>query len=171
MPTNPGRAPAEVEACYARQLDAMRLPEGIISKVSLPDGTITEVPGRGLQRPPSFEMDDFEKSYWKANPVVTKEMTSKFVDVRVSSEDGSPRRIVDYLGFNRLSVARFVALYRLHGRGLLTHFLSAMAARCRKMLETSCLGTAWELRLKTTSKPKRQVERQCCRFPVQDDVR
>ncbi|OAP57320.1 hypothetical protein AYL99_08058 [Fonsecaea erecta] len=82
LPTKPGRAPPTVEACYEVQLDAMRLPLGVISKVRMPDGTITEVRGRGLQRPPSFEMDDFEKSYWTKKPTVTKEMWDNFVEVR-----------------------------------------------------------------------------------------
>lgn len=107
LPTKPGRAPPSVEACYEVQLDAMRLPRGVISKVRMPDGTITEVRGRSLQRPPSFEMDDFERQYWTKKPTVTKEMASTFVEMRACSEDGSPDRMVDYLDFNRLGMERF----------------------------------------------------------------
>jgi len=89
LPVNPGDAPATVEAYYELQLDAMRLPQGVISKVKLPDGTLTEVPGRGLQRPPSFHMDDFERRYWKSKPTLTKAMADQFVDVRRCS-DGKP---------------------------------------------------------------------------------
>lgn len=79
LPPNPGRAPASVEAYYERQLDAMRLPQGLIADIELPDGTITRVPGRGLQRPPSFEMDEFESRYWTNQPVLTADVTKKFV--------------------------------------------------------------------------------------------
>lgn len=107
LPTNPGRAPPTVEASYELQLDAMRLPHGLISKIKLPDGTITEVRGRGLQRPPSFEMDDFEKRYWTTKPVVTKEMTRKFVEVRLCSEDALSEQLAEYIDLDCL--ARFVS--------------------------------------------------------------
>ncbi|KEF53037.1 uncharacterized protein A1O9_10945, partial [Exophiala aquamarina CBS 119918] len=89
LPVNPGDAPATVEAYYELQLDAMRLPQGVVSLVKLPDGTITQVPGRGLQRPPSSNMDDFERRYWTSKPTMTKEMADQFIDVRRSS-DGKP---------------------------------------------------------------------------------
>ncbi|OAL28825.1 hypothetical protein AYO22_02690 [Fonsecaea multimorphosa] len=98
LPTKPGRAPPTVEHCYELQLDAMRLPSGVTSKVRMPDGTITEVRGRGLQRPPSFEMDDFEKRYWTKKPTVTKEMW-KFVEGRPCGDVSS---IVDTLEFKAL---------------------------------------------------------------------
>lgn len=106
LPTNPGNAPASVEAYYELQLDAMRLPQGVVSKVRLPDGTYHEVPGRGLQRPPSFNMDDFERRYWTSKPVVTKEMAKQFVDVQhLSNNQG-----LDQLSFglNGLSMERCV---------------------------------------------------------------
>ncbi|EXJ74930.1 uncharacterized protein A1O5_01626 [Cladophialophora psammophila CBS 110553] len=99
LPTKPGRAPPTVEACYELQLDAMRLPPGVTSKVRLPDGSVTEVRGRGLQRPPSFEMDEFEKRYWTKKPIVTKEMWNNFVEVRAC--EGVPK-IVDTLKFEAL---------------------------------------------------------------------
>lgn len=105
LPVNPGDAPATVEAYYELQLDAMRLPQGLISKVKLPDGTITDVPGRGLQRPPSFNMDDFERRYWTSKPTLTKEMADQFVDVRRCS-DGKPLSPLS-LNWNCL-VERFV---------------------------------------------------------------
>ncbi|KIV93852.1 hypothetical protein PV10_05036 [Exophiala mesophila] len=76
---NPGRAPPLVEAYYERQLDAMRLPEGWVADIELPDGNVTRVPGRNLQRPPSFEMDEFESQYWTKRPVLTKDVTKRFV--------------------------------------------------------------------------------------------
>ncbi|OQU94586.1 hypothetical protein CLAIMM_00921 isoform 2 [Cladophialophora immunda] len=111
LPTKPGRAPPTVEACYEVQLDAMRLPPGVTSKVRMPDGTITEVRGRGLQRPPSFEMDDFEKRYWTKKPIVTKEMWKNFVEVRACGDVSS---IVDNLEFKAFGMERFV----LRRRGL-----------------------------------------------------
>ncbi|KIW82209.1 hypothetical protein Z517_05236 [Fonsecaea pedrosoi CBS 271.37] len=101
LPTKPGRAPPTVEACYEVQLDAMRLPLGVISKVRMPDGTITEIRGRGLQRPPSFEMDEFEKRYWTKKPTVTREMWDNFVEVRASGEASS---LVDILEFKALGL-------------------------------------------------------------------
>jgi hypothetical protein len=105
---NPGDAPATVEAYYELQLDAMRLPQGLVSRVRLPDGTITEVPGRGLQRPPSFNMDDFERRYWTSKPTLTKEMATQFVDVRRCS-DGKPLDQLSF-GLNGLSMERFVPI-------------------------------------------------------------
>ncbi|KIW99980.1 uncharacterized protein Z518_10908 [Rhinocladiella mackenziei CBS 650.93] len=103
LPTMPGRAPASIEACYELQLDAMRLPKGFVSRVRLPDGTITEVRGHGLQRPPSVEMDDFERRYWTSKPTLTKEMTAKFVEVRAFDEEIPSNRLEEYLDFDKLN--------------------------------------------------------------------
>ena len=105
LPPNPGRAPPTVEAYYELNLDAMRLPQGLICEVKLPDGTITEVPGRGLQRPPSSEMDDFEKRYWSSKPVVTHDMATQFVVRRCSDLQTMNSISAD---FNNLGVERFV---------------------------------------------------------------
>lgn len=108
LPTKPGRAPPNIEACYEMQLDAMRLPKGVISKLRLPDGTITEVRGQGLQRPPSLEMDDFERRYWKSKPVLTKEMTSQFIYVRACDKGIAADSVLDYLDANVFTVERSV---------------------------------------------------------------
>ncbi|ETI21139.1 hypothetical protein G647_07483 [Cladophialophora carrionii CBS 160.54] len=99
LPTNPGRAPPTVEACYEVQLDAMRLPIGVVTKVRLPDGTIIEVRGCGLKRPPSFEMDEFEQRYWTTKPKVTKEMFENFVEVRADGGNDAPADIATYCEF------------------------------------------------------------------------
>ncbi|EXJ84659.1 hypothetical protein A1O3_05329 [Capronia epimyces CBS 606.96] len=114
LPTKPGRAPATVEACYELQLDAMRLPKGIISKVRLPDGTITEVRGQGLKRPPSLGMDDFERRYWRSKPVLTKEMASRFIEVRSCGEGPAADNVLDHLDFNRFNVERLVLVQIAH---------------------------------------------------------
>jgi hypothetical protein len=110
LPVKPGNAPASVEAYYELQLDAMRLPQGVVSKVRLPDGTYHEVPGRGLQRPPSFNMDDFERRYWTSKPVVTKEMSDQFVHVERSAEGKAFDQMSLSFGMKGLSMEeRFVA--------------------------------------------------------------
>ena len=108
LPVKPGNAPATVEAYYELQLDAMRLPQGVVSKVRLPDGTYHEVPGRGLQRPPSFNMDDFERRYWTSKPVVTKEMADQFVHVERSAEGKAFDQMAS--GMKGISIERFVHL-------------------------------------------------------------
>ena len=96
LPTQPGRAPPKVEACYEVQLDAMRLPKGFITKVMLPGGTITEVRSQGLRRPPSFEMDEFERRYWTSKPELTDDITANFLEVRLACEDVPANRVNDY---------------------------------------------------------------------------
>lgn len=108
LPSNPGRAPATVEAYYETQLDAMRLPQGIIADVKLPDGTLTEVPGRGLQRPPSFEMDEFEHRYWTSRPVLTPEMMGKFVNIRRTTDTQVSDLTSSAVALNDLSFDRQV---------------------------------------------------------------
>jgi hypothetical protein len=108
MPAMPGRAPPEVEAGYEVQLDAMRLPEGFVSKVRLPSGLITEVKGHGLRRPPSFEMDEFERRYWTTKPTLTKEMKSTIVELRAHGEPVCPSVLDEFLGCGQLSQDRFV---------------------------------------------------------------
>lgn len=101
LPTQPGRAPASVEACYESQLDAMRLPKGFITKVQLPDGTVTEVRGQGLRRPPSFEMDDFERRYWTNKPELTEQITANFLEVRLAVDEVPANPMDKYADFNR----------------------------------------------------------------------
>ena len=108
LPTNPGRAPPDVEACYEVQLDAMRLQPGLTTKVRMPDGTITEVRGHGLQRPPSFEMDVFEQRYWTSKPTVTAEMFDNFVEVRESGGNKALVSIADILANQALNLERSV---------------------------------------------------------------
>ena len=107
-PTNPGRAPPTVEACYEVQLDAMRLPAGTLTKVRLPDGTITEVRGCGLKRPASFDLDEFEHRYWTAKPEVTEEMYDNFIEVRNCDDHDEPTGVAAHLE-KALSLNRFVA--------------------------------------------------------------
>ncbi|KIV87231.1 hypothetical protein PV11_02789 [Exophiala sideris] len=101
LPTQPGRAPPKVEACYEVQLDAMRLPKGFITTVRLPGGTVTEVRGQGLRRPPSFEMDEFERHYWTSKPELTDDITANFLEVRLACEDVPANRVNDYVDFTR----------------------------------------------------------------------
>ncbi|KAI1610729.1 hypothetical protein EDD36DRAFT_420762 [Exophiala viscosa] len=101
LPTQLGRAPPKVEACYEVQLDAMRLPKRFITTVRLPGGTITEVRGQGLRRPPSFEMDEFERHYWTSKPELTDDITANFLDVRLADEDMPANRVNDYMDSNR----------------------------------------------------------------------
>jgi hypothetical protein len=108
LPTNPGRAPPTVEACYEVQLNAMRLPKGLVTKVRMPDGTITEVRGCGLKRPPSFEMDEFEQRYWTTKPNVTKEMFENFVEVRADDGNNTPANVANYLEF--IGLERYVPM-------------------------------------------------------------
>lgn len=121
VPTNPGRAPPTVEACYEVQLDAMRLPAGTMTKIRLPDGTITEVRGCGLKRPPSFELDEFEHRYWTAKPTLTQEMFNNFIELRHSDGDTEPPSIADQLDLKALSLNRFVARSRITCRTALTY--------------------------------------------------
>ncbi|EXJ94358.1 hypothetical protein A1O1_02752 [Capronia coronata CBS 617.96] len=144
LPTNPGRAPATVEACYELQLDAMRLPKGIISKVRLPDGTITEVRGRGLQRPPSLGMDDFERRYWKSKPVLTKEMTSQFVGIRACDEPSAVEEVLEYLDSNHLNGAGPISSrntpFKENTKGDLSGSSSASSDRFRDDLRDAAKG-------------------------------
>jgi hypothetical protein len=107
LPTQRGRAPATVEASYELQLDAMRLPTGFVSTIRLPDGTEIEVPGRGLRRPPSFEMDDFERQYWTKKPILTKEMTAQF-EVRHIDEEEPEDGMMLHHKISTLSLNRYV---------------------------------------------------------------
>lgn len=108
MPTNPGRAPPHIEAMYEVQLDAMRLPIGFIAKVRMPDGTIDEIEGCGLRRPASFEMDPFERRYWTEKPVLTEEITSKFIEVRACGDGALVNRTEDYANRGRRGEERLV---------------------------------------------------------------
>ena len=104
LPTKPGRAPATVEACYEVQLNAMRLPAGLVSKVRLPDGTITEVRGCGLKRPSSRDMDEFEQHYWNAKPELTEDIFENIVEVRGYGADGDTANLIDQLDINSLNL-------------------------------------------------------------------
>ena len=108
LPTKPGRAPANVEACYEVQLDAMRLPHGLITSVRLPDGSITEVPGCSLKRPPSFEMDAFEQNYWTTKPALSRDMFDNFVGVQGSGGKFDSASIMNLLGIESPSLERYV---------------------------------------------------------------
>lgn len=100
LPIKPGRAPPTVEASYELQLDAMRLPTGMIAKIRLPDGIITDVRGCSLKRPPSFEMDEFEQRYWTTKPTLTQEMLDSFLEVR-RCDDKDASLEIQALGLER----------------------------------------------------------------------
>ncbi|KAJ9501501.1 hypothetical protein H2202_003295 [Exophiala xenobiotica] len=127
LPPQPGRAPPTVEAFYEVQLDAMRLPKGTTTKVRLPDGSISEIAGQGLRRPPSFDMDEFERRYWTEKPELSSEMAANFVDITANADNicadrknqkenalvvlnhcssGSPERLVSDFGAPGIESAR-----------------------------------------------------------------
>ena len=84
--------------------------ENSYPKIQLPDGTITEVQSRGLKRPPSFEMDEFEQRYWTTKPILTKEMIDNFVEVRDCHDNSLLASIAEYLEPTALGLERFVSL-------------------------------------------------------------
>ena len=87
-----GQAPAEVEATYERQLDALRRARGIVTSVVQADGSTMEVEGQDLQRPPSANMTEFERDYWSRKPMVT-EMSLRIAAMEASlSNPGSDHR-------------------------------------------------------------------------------
>jgi hypothetical protein len=74
---NPGPVPPHIEELYDIHLDALRLPEGVVTSVEISDGRWMEVVGVNLKCPLESVMTDFEERYWRRKPTFTRDMLDR----------------------------------------------------------------------------------------------
>ena len=68
---------ADLHKLWDIELDALRLPEGTVTRVDIENGHWLDVVGVNLQCPPGAKMNEFETKYWAKKPTFTMAMLDR----------------------------------------------------------------------------------------------